>query len=150
MKDVYANFACNISATWSSKSAHGCFVERDPSIVLPYKFTTRFHGTPNIPFLLVHVDSWENNITNAPLNRRGWVLQERMYAPRVLHFGSDHIFWECTERVAAEITPMLDKESKQFIKSPLKTEEFRSLFWKTPEWSSGNISRSVITSHPLR
>lgn len=30
-----------------------------------------------------------------PLYTRGWVVQERFLAPRVLHFGKDRIYWEC-------------------------------------------------------
>jgi hypothetical protein len=58
--------------------------------------------------------------------------------PRVLYFGSDQIFWECTERVAAEITPMLDKESKTVYKVAsqdrrvpiLVPEDTRMVLWE--------------------
>lgn len=30
-----------------------------------------------------------------PLSRRGWVVQERLLSPRVLHFTNDRIRWEC-------------------------------------------------------
>lgn len=32
-----------------------------------------------------------------PLARRGWVVQERLLSPRVLHFLNDRIRWECEE-----------------------------------------------------
>jgi hypothetical protein len=34
-------------------------------------------------------------IDRAPLNTRGWVLQERTMAPRILHFGRNQLFWQC-------------------------------------------------------
>lgn len=38
----------------------------------------------------------------APVNRRAWVLQERLIAPRVLHFCHDQLAWECWEKDAIE------------------------------------------------
>jgi len=36
--------------------------------------------------------SWEQV---APLLQRAWVLQERLLAPRVIHFSSAELWWEC-------------------------------------------------------
>ncbi|KAK7942729.1 HET-domain-containing protein [Apiospora aurea] len=36
-------------------------------------------------------------VNAAPVNTRGWVLQERLMAPRVLHFCKDQIAWECNK-----------------------------------------------------
>jgi len=33
-----------------------------------------------------------------PLVQRGWVFQERLLSPRILHFLPDRITWECEER----------------------------------------------------
>jgi hypothetical protein len=41
-------------------------------------------------------------VDQAPVNRRAWVLQERLIAPRVLHFCHDQIAWECWEKDAIE------------------------------------------------
>ncbi|PMD36898.1 HET-domain-containing protein, partial [Hyaloscypha variabilis F] len=38
---------------------------------------------------------------NAPLLRRAWVFQERLLAPRVLHFGEE-LTWECREESYCE------------------------------------------------
>lgn len=35
------------------------------------------------------------NAQNLPLSKRGWVIQERLLSPRVLHFIDDRIRWEC-------------------------------------------------------
>ena len=37
-----------------------------------------------------------------PLQRRAWVFQERILAPRTLHFGSDQLYWECAEGLISE------------------------------------------------
>ena len=45
---------------------------------------------------------WARKLIDQPLNRRCWVLQERILSPRVLHFGSEQLFWECQQFVACE------------------------------------------------
>lgn len=44
-------------------------------------------------------------VLEAPLNQRGWVLQERLLAPRILHFCRRELFWECCETAASETYP---------------------------------------------
>jgi hypothetical protein len=48
---------------------------------------------------------WDNLVEQAPVNQRGWVLQERVMAPRVLHFCHNQIAWECSEFQDAEGHP---------------------------------------------
>ena len=47
---------------------------------------------------------WCSEINGAPLNNRGWVLQERMLSPRTLHYASQ-LFWECRKLEACELFP---------------------------------------------
>ena len=42
----------------------------------------------------------------APLNQRAWVLQERVLSPRILHFASNQIFWECQSHSGCESYPL--------------------------------------------
>jgi hypothetical protein len=41
-------------------------------------------------------------LDDEPLNARAWTLQERLLAPRTLHYGSNQVFWECSEGLLAE------------------------------------------------
>lgn len=54
---------------------------------------------------ILDVSFWTNHVDRASVNRRGWVLQERLMAPRVLHFCHDQVAWECSEFDAAEGQP---------------------------------------------
>lgn len=45
--------------------------------------------------ILVDASHWDNLVNRAPVNTRAWVLQERLLAPRVLHFCKGSIAWEC-------------------------------------------------------
>lgn len=39
--------------------------------------------------------AWNDHITKAPLMQRAWVCQERMSSPRIVHYTSAQLFWEC-------------------------------------------------------
>jgi hypothetical protein len=41
-------------------------------------------------------------LEDEPLNSRAWTLQERLLAPRTLHYGSHQVFWECALGLWAE------------------------------------------------
>ena len=103
MGNVYQNGVCNIAATAAPNGSAGCFMERDP--ILAQKCRLRINSTfskvglnPGI-FDLVPEKLWEDGLSNAALNRRAWVVQERILAPRVLHFSMNQLFWECSELV---------------------------------------------------
>jgi len=48
---------------------------------------------------------WWREVSDSPLLRRAWVVQERLLAPRVVHFAAHQIFWECNTLKASEIYP---------------------------------------------
>jgi hypothetical protein len=48
---------------------------------------------------------WQDEVSDAPLNRRAWVVQERLLSPRTLHFGSNQLLLECYESAAYESFP---------------------------------------------
>jgi Heterokaryon incompatibility protein (HET) len=41
-------------------------------------------------------------LRDEPLNSRAWTLQERILSPRILHYGTDQMYWECRECLLAE------------------------------------------------
>lgn len=51
------------------------------------------------------MESWDIEISNAPLYRRAWVLQELLFSPRILHVGGTQHYWECREQKACETFP---------------------------------------------
>jgi hypothetical protein len=98
---VYANSCCNIAATWGSNSNDGLFVERDPHIV-EHCVIPNLLDTYSVPHVLFDPLIVTRQIEDAPLNSQGWVLQERLISPRVLHFGAEQVFWDCQSCVASE------------------------------------------------
>ncbi|KAE8443176.1 hypothetical protein EG329_002274 [Mollisiaceae sp. DMI_Dod_QoI] len=107
MCDVYRGSTCNIGASASTNSLEGLFRARDPRLVQPCIVDTSFTNCPNYRGLIEcehHIGSIPH-ANNQPLFNRGWVLQERLLSPRMLHFGSEYIFWECESHSASEIYP---------------------------------------------
>ncbi len=106
MSKVYRYAFINIAATGAREGAQGCFWERDPRAVRPTQFSVQWSNCQSDEVRRYHVvpdpHLWARKLFNQPLNQRGWVLQERILSPRVLHFGSEQLFWECREFVACE------------------------------------------------
>lgn len=109
MGNVYKNSLCNIAATAAPDGHTGCFLERNP--LLARTCRVRIEGLPGSApdshiYDLVRGNIWQNGIDFAPLIQRGWVLQERVLAPRVIHFGKKQLFWECHELVSTYYIPL--------------------------------------------
>jgi hypothetical protein len=103
MGDVYRNSFCNISATAAVDSRTGCFLERDP--LLAQICMVRINPSSDLAsnskvYELAPPRLWDSQVTRAPLNHRAWVVQERIFAPRIIHFCRNQLFWECHEAVS--------------------------------------------------
>ncbi|KAH6669859.1 heterokaryon incompatibility protein-domain-containing protein [Halenospora varia] len=114
MKDVYANSACNIAAAASDSPYGGLFRTRDvsalqPGIIQSSSFNTDPENSGQESVETFHATDmmfWERNVTTTPLHQRGWVFQERLLAPRALHFTNDQVFWECFGGQKCEMYPL--------------------------------------------
>ncbi|KAI4274235.1 MAG: hypothetical protein L6R38_006156 [Xanthoria sp. 2 TBL-2021] len=105
MSEVYTNALCSISATGNFSSDDGCFQERNASDVEGLVVNPRWTGLQSTIFRVIEYGLWDNLVTSAPLNKRAWVVQERLLAPCVLHFGRTQLAWECHELDACESYP---------------------------------------------
>ncbi|KAJ5802154.1 uncharacterized protein N7503_004604 [Penicillium pulvis] len=56
---------------------------------------------------------WTELIAKTKLCRRGWVLQERLLAPRTVHFSKQQLLWECTMSQSLEEAPAVKIDNKQ-------------------------------------
>lgn len=104
MQNVYKHSFLNIAATSASDGSFGCFVERNSLLVQPCEVEAGWDWGPG-NYYLYDSAFWRHGMTRAPLNTRAWVVQERVLAPRVLHFGSHQVYWECNEMNACETFP---------------------------------------------
>lgn len=45
----------------------------------------------------------DSELEDSRWNRRAWVLQERFFPSRVVHFGAFQVHWECQEKTASQM-----------------------------------------------
>jgi hypothetical protein len=109
MHEIYRNSYCNISATAATDSNKGLFADREPHLLWEDEINLNTEEIPGYdPSELIQrckildLSFWEREVDEAPVNRRAWVLQERLMAPRVLHFCKTQIAWECRKLDASE------------------------------------------------
>ena len=105
MCDIYTRSQLNIACTAAQNSDEGCFRDRDPSLLQPCVVSATWTGLPELQFLVLEDRFWADHLLSLPLLRRAWVIQERVLAPRVLHFGQAQCFWECRSKNACETYP---------------------------------------------
>ena len=101
MEYVYANSIVNIGASHSSDSRGGCFQRRRETAesTRPHRFQWRpTPGQDRETFALYEMQNdVESEFNNQHLFSRAWVAQERLLSSRMLHFGKDQLWWQCTE-----------------------------------------------------
>lgn len=104
----YANADLNISATGAKDSDSGLFMQREANLVTPIKVIISEPGSPFNPgsYYILDPQLWSAGVSEAPINSRGWVFQERLLARRVLHFGQDQLYFECRQKDACESFPL--------------------------------------------
>jgi hypothetical protein len=104
MRRVYMGEYCNIAATGSADGNGGLFFDRNP---LDIESTNVEIGWFPLEgnHMIVDDEFWLQHSNHSPLSRRPWVVQEYLFSPRVIHFGSQQIFWECNDLHAGETHP---------------------------------------------
>ena len=127
MTDVYLNATVTIAADGALNEEGGCFAPfdsacqtRNTSISIPCLnsdgIECRVHcrlpmqpnnfrnNFPETAHIIPHNTSRKAN--RSELSSRGWTLQERLLSPRILHFSSTEMAWECATQLCCECIPM--------------------------------------------
>jgi len=79
---------------------------------------------------------FQSDVLDSPLSNRGWILQERVLSPRILHFGKTQLFWECRAKCFAEDGHLFQQQSRDKNIAP-----FLNLL-HDPSMSSNGIYRA--------
>jgi hypothetical protein len=121
MAQIYMNSYITIAATASKDSSQGLFR------VHGHEHAPKTHQLQGQNLLKydVHVRKPLPHFNNKsmrtkgeqdyfPLLQRGWVHQERLLSPRVVHFGPEEVLWECLNTTTCECQcwPMNNNETK--------------------------------------
>jgi hypothetical protein len=94
MARIYQNSYITLAATSSLNNESGCFWDSDTS------YEKEFKAGRNDLSVRRAMKHWErlwasNSSAVFPLLSRAWVFQERLLAPRVVHFSRNELVWEC-------------------------------------------------------
>jgi hypothetical protein len=95
MGSVYQQSFLNLAATAAPDATHGMFVEGRTDLCCPDLEVQ--HGKRRRPavYFLSKDSRGYGFKTDGPLIERGWVLQELVFPPRVVHFDQTQIQWQC-------------------------------------------------------
>lgn len=98
MGQVFSNAYCTIAATSAASSDQG-FLSRQTD---PSSFVSMRTPSGGLLHIGEFMENYHQDLEMAPLNTRGWVLQERALSPRTLHFTKTQVYWECGDGVKCE------------------------------------------------
>lgn len=130
MSDVYAGGVVNIAASSASDGRGWCFFSRDSSHVWQHTVPTNVNGQSRY-YACIEDGIFDACVFETPLARRAWAMQERLLAPRTLHFSSTQIFWECNTLNACEIFPDIYPTSLSYGDFYLQKQPIsHNLWWK--------------------
>ncbi|TGO27653.1 hypothetical protein BPAE_0039g00630 [Botrytis paeoniae] len=99
MSSVYSGSTINIVAASAIDGTKGCFL-KPPS----FSGNVQIQPTKNEVWD-IGPDAFYDSVVGSPVANRAWCLQERLLAPRSLHFTQSELFWECQHCDASESFP---------------------------------------------
>ncbi|KAF1810035.1 HET-domain-containing protein [Eremomyces bilateralis CBS 781.70] len=69
-------------------------------------------------YLCESMDNFQEDVLEGPLNKRGWVLQERALSRRTIYFTDKQTYWECGEGIRCETLTKLHNSQAAFLGDP--------------------------------
>lgn len=105
VSQIYRNSFCNISAILPSYEPTSTLFASERSPRLSFPFSVRLVADGPQTYIIKKKSLWQDEIESSPLSTRGWVVQERFLAPRIIHFSQSQVFWECLENARCEVDP---------------------------------------------
>jgi len=99
MEGVYASAYCTIAAT-SAVDSNAGFLKRNATANSEYVHAQDALGCQF--YVCTDLDDFDNDVEKAQLNKRAWVLQERVLSRRTIHFSANQTYWECGEGIYSE------------------------------------------------
>lgn len=112
MENIFSSAYCTLAASSAISQLDGFLHRRNdrPCMVVRNDGSTLYFCRC--------IDNFHRDVEEAALNKRGWVLQERVLSRRTIHFTSNQIYWECGEGVYCETLARLHNSKAEFLGDP--------------------------------
>ena len=105
MKDIYRNCSVMLAADCDQESKGGLYPVRPESTEISLPFRSANEQQASWWTLSNRqLGTFGSDVIFGVLSSRGWTLQERILAPRILHFGEAQVHWECPTSIWWERT----------------------------------------------
>ncbi|KAL8342642.1 hypothetical protein RB598_004151 [Gaeumannomyces tritici] len=123
MGSIYANALVTITATGAANSSEGCFLSNPIAegsdslykheVKLPIVISGRYIGDMFAAPLSMRrnlngLEGLGAELTVSCWENRAWMLQERFFSRRIVHFGASQVHWECEQMVASQMRPFAE------------------------------------------
>lgn len=105
MEDVFSSAYCVLAASSGHGQGDGFLNPRGGD----RDFLTFSRGQLSPLYICRLIDDFHHDVLDGPLNKRGWVLQERALARRTIYFTNTQTYWECDGGVRCESLTKMDK-----------------------------------------
>jgi hypothetical protein len=106
MESVFSSAYCVLAASSAEGQSDGFLNEREGSRRKFVEFKSQ--GQPTY-YVCPLIDDFKGHVLEGILNKRGWVMQERVLARRTIYFTDKQTYWECGEGVRCESLTKMDK-----------------------------------------
>lgn len=104
MENVFSSAYCVLAASSAEAQSDGFLNKREDREFVTFKR----EGQP--PFYICRfIDDFDQHVLEGPLSKRGWVMQERVLAHRMIYFTNVQTYWECGEAVRCETLTKTEK-----------------------------------------
>ena len=104
MENVFSSAYCVLAASSAEGQSDGFLNKTESREFVTFKR----EGQP--PFYVCRfIDDFNQHVLEGPLNKRGWVMQERVLAHRTIYFTNKQTYWECGEGVRCETLTKMEK-----------------------------------------
>ncbi|KAK4212327.1 hypothetical protein QBC37DRAFT_483945 [Rhypophila decipiens] len=105
MEQVFSAAVCVLAASSATGQYHGWLsrtyvdTSQNSFVSLRYSTSTTDQSSPRSIYITPIIDNFAADVLESPLNRRGWVLQERALARRTIYFTKTQTYFECGDGV---------------------------------------------------